>query len=321
MKRRIPIFLASDENYLPYLAVTVKSIDMCSSDANIYDVFILCDGISDEGLEKLSALCLCNTKITVVNVSAAVGGMRSLLTRRLRDYYSESIFYRLFIADMFPHLDRAIYIDCDTVLVSDIAELYNTEMGDDILAAVADESIPAVPEFCDYVENWVGVPVDQYINSGVLVMNLAAFRREHIFRRFAEIISTANPETVAPDQDYLNYLCRGRIHYLPASWNKQPKRDNPTPVSQNRLIHYNLFEKPWHFSGVLYEEVFWSIARETPYYSQIKDGFDTYTDESRAADAAGGIRLIEKAAELASLGYGMFAPRAQIVRLKFGGAV
>lgn len=321
MKKRIPIFLASDENYLPYLSVTVKSIDLHSSDDNIYDVYILCDGLTDEGLGRLSALELRNTKITVVNVTSAIGSMRSLLKRRLRDYYSESIFYRLFIADMFPHLDRAIYIDCDTVLVTDIAELYDTDMGDNILAAVADESIPCVPAFCDYVESWVGVPVHRYINSGVLVINLDAFRREHIFRRFAESVATTNPETIAPDQDYLNYLCRGHIHYLDGVWNKQPKRDNPTPVDEIKLLHFNLYEKPWHFAGVLYEEEFWSVARETPYYDEIKNGFDTYTEEERVRDAEGGVRLVEKAAELASMGYGMFTPRAQIVRLKFGGVV
>ena len=108
MKRRIPIFLASDESYLPYLSVTVKSIDLHSSDENIYDVYILSGGLSDEGLRRLSILELRNTKVTVVNVASAIGSMRSLLRRRLRDYYSESIFYRLFIADMFPHLERAI---------------------------------------------------------------------------------------------------------------------------------------------------------------------------------------------------------------------
>ena len=41
MSRRIPIFLAADDNYLPYLAITVKSISDCGTDGNIYDIKIL----------------------------------------------------------------------------------------------------------------------------------------------------------------------------------------------------------------------------------------------------------------------------------------
>ena len=319
MRRKIPIFLASDGRYLPYLSVTVKSIDEHSSDGNAYEVYILSDGFDNRELEGLAGLELRNTRMTVVNMRNAINGMREALSLRLRDYYSEGIFYRLFIADMFPDLDRAVYIDCDTVLVSDIAELYDFDIGENIIAAVADESIPCVPEFRSYVENWVGVSVGDYINSGVLVMNLAEYRRAGILRRFAEFVRTTNPETIAPDQDYLNALCRGRIYYLGSEWNKQPKRHNPIPVSDLKLIHYNLYEKPWRFSGVLYEEVFWDVASRTPYYSEIKADFDSYTDEQREIDARGGVVLLERARELAERGYHMLAPRARIVRLGFGG--
>lgn len=307
MKKKIPIFLASDERYLPYLAVTVKSIDINSSDEYLYEVYVLGGELSESATRALSEMQLRNTSITLLNVAKTVNGMREGLCKTLRDYYSESIFYRMFIADMFPELERAVYIDCDTVLVSDIAELYFTEMGDNIIAAVPDESIPNVPEFCRYVEGWVGVPVEDYINSGVLLLNLVEYRRARIFRRFAEYIYGTNPETVAPDQDYLNRLCHGRIHYLAGAWNKQPKRENPTPVGELKLIHYNLFEKPWHFTGVLYEEEFWRVAELTPYYGLIKAELDSYTDELRDRDAMGTARLLKTADELASRERGMFA--------------
>lgn len=301
-KIRIPIFLASDDNYLPYLAVTVKSIDDLSSDEYIYDVRILGEGLNAHSLALINSMPLRNTTVSVVNVTEHIGVMRGGLKLRLRDYYSESIFYRLFIADMFPEFQRVIYIDCDVVLVSDIAELYFTDMGDSIIAAVPDECIPSVPAFVEYVDRWVGVTADKYINSGVLVMNLAEFREAGIFDSFAEAVEGENPDTVAPDQDYLNALCHGRIHYLGGEWNKQPNEQNPIPVSQLKLIHYNMFKKPWHYTDVLYGEEFWRVARTTPFADFISSELASYTDEERRADEEGAARLVEHAARLAESG-------------------
>lgn len=44
------------------------------------------------------------------------------------NFFMMSIFYRLFIPELFPQYDKAIYSDSDTIVVDDIAKLYNTEL-------------------------------------------------------------------------------------------------------------------------------------------------------------------------------------------------
>ena len=121
-----------------------------------------------------------------------------------------------------------------------------------------------------------------------------------MLERFEEMLIDGGLSTVAPDQDYLNYLCRGRVHYLDSGWNKQPKEENPLPVDEAHLIHYNLYNKPWHYSDVPYSGVFWDVAKRTPYYSDILTELVEYTDEKKQADLKSSIRLIERAAELAN---------------------
>lgn len=298
-KKHIHIFMASDDNYIPYLTITAKSISLYSSDEYIYDVTILTGGLKPQNIRKLRHMSLDNINLSIVNMEKVISPFRDKLSLTLRDYYSEAIFYRMFIASMYPRLSRAVYIDCDTVLVDDIAKLYFTDIGSNILGAVADESIPGVPEFCSYVKNWVGVPVSKYINSGVLLMNLSEYRKSFILEKFISLVEERNFATVAPDQDYLNYLCRGRICYLEGGWNKQPKSDNLLPVEEQHLIHYNLYNKPWHYFDVPYSDVFWDVARQTPYYTDIVSELVEYTDEKRQRDIAGGVRLVERAGELA----------------------
>ena len=299
MDRRIPIFFASDDNYLPYLAVTAKSIADHGTDGNIYDIKILTNGLSEERVNMLLSMELPRVNIEIVNIEDAVNGHRGHLKKRLRDYYSESIYYRIFIGSLYPELDRAIYIDCDIVLVDDIAKLYDEDIGDAILGAVADESIPSVPEFCDYVERWVGVKSDKYINSGVLLINLEEFRRAEIEKRITKYVSTYNFDTVAPDQDYLNFLCSGRICYLDKTWNKQPKQGGHIPVSDVRLIHYNMVNKPWHYAGVDYEDEFWAVADTTPFSEMLHREFEGYTDEKKEKDRMGAVMLVANAGRLA----------------------
>lgn len=299
MERRIPIFLASDDNYLPYLAVTVKSIADNGTDGNIYDIKILTGGLSEERVDMLLSMDLPRVNIEIVNINDTVNDHRAGLRKRLRDYYSESIFYRIFIASLYPELDRAIYIDCDVVLVDDIAKLYDTDIGDCILGGVADESIPSVSEFCDYVERWVGVAPERYINSGVLLINLDEFRRARIESLITELVATYNFDTVAPDQDYLNCLCKDRIYYLDLSWNKQPKQERRIPASHLHLIHYNMFNKPWHYHGVEYSDEFWAVANTTPFIEELRAGLIGYGEEKKRKDIEGAVMLVTNAARLA----------------------
>lgn len=299
MKKKIPVFFASDERYLPYLSVTVESIKRNMSKNFEYDVKVLCSCFSDEGKKNLTKMQCDGLNIEAVSLEEKIKDKREQLSLRLRDYYSEAIFYRLFIPSLFPDLNKAIYIDCDTVLNTDIAELYLTELGENIIGAVSDESIPAVPEFCVYVKNYLGIEVDDYINSGVLVMNLDAFRKEKIEQKFLKILESKNPDTVAPDQDYLNVLCKGKIHYLPNVWNKQPKPDNLVPAEETKLIHYNMFNKPWHYEGVPYEKEFWNCAKTSEYYGELVESLSSYTEEQKSADAEGALKLAKHAALLA----------------------
>ena len=97
----------------------------------------------------------------------------------------------------------------------------------------------------------------------------------------------------------MNFLCAGRIKYLSYAWNKQPKADNVVPVGELHLIHYNMFNKPWHYAHVPYSEEFWKYAERTPFYDRIKSGFDGYGRSERMRDKKGAVMLLANAERLA----------------------
>ncbi len=294
-KKHIPIFMAADDAYLPYLTVAIKSISMHSTSANSYDIRILTSGLLPQNIRKLRHMSLPNITIRIVDMNERIAQHRERMSTRLRDYYSEAIYYRIFIARMYPRLAKAIYIDSDVVLNSDIAELYATPLGKSLIGAVTDETIVLLREFSEYARKWVGVEPHEYINSGVMVMNLKQMRKEGFEEKFTELLTKYNFDTIAPDQDYFNHICKGRISYLPAVWNKQPKAETPTPLSDVKLIHYNLNLKPWHYREIPYADRFWQIAMLTGVYDYIVEEFKGFTEQRRLEEKRDNERLVARA--------------------------
>lgn len=283
----IPIFFACDDNYLPYLAVALKSLILHADNKRKYHIYVLCDSVSAEMAAKITAMATENVKAEFVSVTEK---MVSILGKmRLRDYYTPSIYYRIFIAKMFPEFDKAIYIDADIVLNDDIAKLFDTELGGNLLGVVPDAIIASTQLFRDYAELGLGIRYDRYFNSGVLLMNLHGMREYDVEGKFLYLLNRYHFNTVCPDQDYLNVICRDKVLYLDEGWDKMSLNENYPGVPS--LIHYNMFNKPWYYDNVPYDAYFWKYCEGTPFEAEIKAGKAAYGEEKMAIDKAGGENL------------------------------
>ena len=287
-KQLIPVFFSCDDNYAPYLAVAIKSlIENGNNDKYEYEINVLNTDISKENKEKIVRLEEDGYKIIFRNVSKQIEKIEKELASRLRDYYSLSIYYRIFIPNLFKEYDKVLYLDADIVIVDDVAKLFNIEMGDDLLAGTTDGVVRLVDEFKDYVVDAVGVDKwDDYINSGVLVMNTKGLRKAKIEEKFLYLLTKYNFDTVAPDQDYLNALCKNRITHFEKYWDFMPNVDEDYKDEDLHLIHYNMFQKPWNYPDMRCAEYFNKYAEMTEYYDFIKSQAITDPKERKAKEQA-----------------------------------
>jgi len=280
----IPVFFSIDDNYAPFLSVALSSIVRNSSKTYAYKVIVLYMKLSERNRRMLASLAAENLEIQFISMENRLDGITDCMSNRLRaDYFTLTIYFRLFIPVMFPEYDKAIYLDSDIVVPGDISELYRTELGDNLLAAAADHSVVDVPQLAKYIEDGVGIDKHHYINSGVLLMNLKRMREAQLEQRFLELMNTYHFDCIAPDQDYLNVMCSGKILYLPASWDAMPTQGTE-PIEKPKLIHYNLFAKPWCYDHVQYEEYFWEYAKKSGYFSEILSFKAQYSEENRKSD-------------------------------------
>lgn len=285
MNREIPIFFTIDDSYAPFLAVALNSAIKNSDPQSNYKAIVLYQDLGADNISRLQSLQTENFKIELMPIRANMEALDDRMSNRLRcDYFTLTIYFRLFIPSMFPQYDKGIYIDSDVVLTDDIAKLFDIDIGENYIGACNDLSIADIPPLVAYTEKAVGVNAKEYINSGVLLMNLKKMRDDDLEGHFLALLNKYHFDSIAPDQDYLNAMCNGKIYYLEEKWDTMPNDAKPM-LTETSLIHYNLFSKPWCYDGIQYEEQFWNYAQDCGFIDEIREFKASYTEDKKKADS------------------------------------
>ncbi|MBQ3866007.1 MAG: hypothetical protein II776_03820, partial [Clostridia bacterium] len=186
-KNNVPIFYACDDAFVKFTMVSMRSLIDNASKNYEYTIYILHAGISDQMRHKAMALTCDNVNVVFVDVSERIYSISDKLP--IRDYYSKTTYYRMYIADMFPEYDKAVYIDSDTIVQGDISELYLVDMGDNLVAACKEQAMIQTDNYGTYAEQVVGVSRYSFFNAGVLLINCKVARERKILEKFSERVA------------------------------------------------------------------------------------------------------------------------------------
>lgn len=283
MLNAIPIFYACDDAFVKYTIVSLHSMIRNASKSHRYQIHILHTNISDEMQQKVMELENQYFSISFENVTDYLQSISEKLP--IRDYYSKTTYYRLFIAEMFPHYEKAIYIDSDTVVQGDISALYHTDIGNAWVGACHEQAMVQVDEYGTYAEQVVGVSRHSFFNAGLLLINCNMFRQRRVLDKFTALLQEYN-FVVTQDEDYLNLICKDRVFWLDQRWNTEIFGQIDYPIEQAHILHYIMTSKPWHYSDCRHGDIFWKYAAQTAVYDEILCVLNDYTDELRARDTA-----------------------------------
>lgn len=286
--RVVPVFLAADDKYVKFMMVTIKSIIDNTTSKNRYRLHILHNDITLENQNLVKQMETKNCKIVFVDVSGELKKIEKRIA--LRDYYTATTYYRVFIAEMFPRYEKVVYVDSDTIVREDIANLYNVSLGRNYIGAVRDQLVVQTEIYGDYVEKVLGISRGAYFNAGVVVINCAQFRSKNMLKQFMELLGIYH-FVVAQDQDYLNILCKDNVLWLDPRWNVQMPGNLPCAEEKAKLVHYNLAQKPWHYENCRMGEYFWQYAKETYSYRELLDILNHFTREDVEKDEKSGANL------------------------------
>ena len=212
----------------------------------------------------------------------------------MRDYYTKTTYYRLFISEMYPRIKKAIYLDSDTVVTGDISEMYKIDLADYYVGACVEKVMVETPVFRNYVEKAIGIEANNFFNAGVMLINCNKFRKEYVLDRFIDLLNVYK-FVVTQDEDYLNVICHGKVKFIDQRWNVQTYGEPYYKAKDAKVIHYIMQNKPWHYKNCIYEEVFWKYAKMTNCYEDILNELNNYTDELKARDTQQQLSLAQTA--------------------------
>ncbi|MBO4779009.1 MAG: glycosyltransferase family 8 protein, partial [Selenomonadaceae bacterium] len=178
---------------------------------------------------------LCKNKLNAI---------KAILPEKFDETFTVAAMYRFLIPQLLaPDVDKAIYLDSDTVINIDVKELWQIELNDKPLGAVAEASADSFSYKSNAATNPLTVngivSYDDYFNSGVLLMNLKFLRDEaEILFRGMKFIAE-QPQIGYIDQDVFNYLFSKTYLKLPVSFDffvREARQLSETPT--RRIYHF-----------------------------------------------------------------------------------
>lgn len=237
------ILCSADRLYGSWLGVMVASILRFDHGAPVV-VHVLSDGIHQRDLSRLDRLCRSR------GARLEVHRLARLLTAEAATFHTSlhitrAAYARLFVARVLDtSVSRVLYLDCDIACIGSLAPLWQTNLNGAILGAIADFG-SGIPKSRHEMNARIAAPPDQtYYNSGVLLIDLAAWRAHNVEAQLCTYIIAMGQSLGGHDQDAINAVLAPQIQSLDPIWNFQTMPGNLFDGRQI-LIHYSGSRKPW----------------------------------------------------------------------------
>lgn len=211
--KELHIMIASDSNYSEFVAATLESLfDANSLNFDKLFVHLFSNGIDDISLARISkSIPSKKAELKVYDIC----DIKERLCIGDGDTMPVCSYARLLLTEyLHPDVSRILYVDCDVIFNGGIKEFWNCDMGDNWIAGVLDAHMNSKPK------TMIGMPEDAaYVNAGVLLINLDAWRENKIVGKFQRFIDSYNGLVYHQDQGIINRVCNGHIMILPPKYN------------------------------------------------------------------------------------------------------
>ena len=285
--QRISIAFCFNDRFCPLAAGAIASLVKHAGNDCKYDIYVISDDITDDHLFMLRQI---NNKENI-RIQHILFNLDSIVAEAIHTTaaFSKDVYTRIFLHRILPNLDRILYLDVDIIITSDVAVLYNTNIGGYPIAAVGggkmtiEEKIELLKRpswikkwtvnghyenMYEYQTKYLGLKDKElltYFNSGVMIFDLKKAGKiiEAGFR------SLINKKFATPDQDMLNILFKGNAYMLDKRYNmlsdsvcNYMKENGVLPD----IIHYAGPRKPnSHGIKNLGGAEYWKVLQETDF--------------------------------------------------------
>lgn len=281
MSEIIPVFMVTNWDMVGYTATTMVSV-LCNTQRNI-DFYIMDCGLSDFDKRQLSTL---KNKFSNLNsITFSKVDMKRFEGLNVWYYGMLDAWAMLLFPEAFPDVKKVVHIESDTILVNDIADLYNESLDKYVVGACPDIAFSqGHPLFKSLTH--------KYFNLGMILIDCVKWQENNITDKCLKLGKKYGKEFNCLHQDALNMVFEDDYKVLPNRYNlgerenyiKQLFSDLSDDYFANEWCHPYLIHfspnKPWRtqnnfYSGrtAKYFNEWWFYANQTPYIEGLKNAF------------------------------------------------
>lgn len=289
-KNQISVMFSSSNSYVPYLGVSIYSLMKNMNPKRNYDILILETEISEQHKKEIKDIVTpySNCSIRFINLQEELSEYNDLFY--VFPPLSKETYYRLFVDRFCAAYDKIIYIDADTLVLSDLCDLNELDMGEHWIAAAKDYVLQtrAKNGFIDksidvkyYMKNILYIDYKKYVQCGVMIFNIKKLREINFSQKAIQMLQYLhNPRYV--DQDVINKVCEDHILYLSPKYNFMTfyqdsmleKIDESfwgeiQEAKKDIQIYHMPGGKPDMFPEYEFAPTYFKYARETIYYERL----------------------------------------------------
>lgn len=200
-----------DNKYAPYAGISLLSLIENNREGRL-TVYIAAIDISDSNMKKFEKLFHVYGITGIwLNTQDAVQKIRQF---RLGSWNSSyATWLKVFVLDQIPaNVKRILYVDCDTLIVGKILDLFSMELGGKTIGAVLD---------CLAQYDCKRLGVKQYYNAGVTLYDMEKMRGSMLIEKMLSHLERNVHRYPVNDQDLLNDFFKNQIFTLPLKYNLQ----------------------------------------------------------------------------------------------------
>lgn len=255
--KTVSIACVTDEGYAPGLAVMVRSLLEHLNSSYSLHVSVIDGGVREETQNKVRDSWT-GLPVTVTWLHPDTSGLRDL---PINGSVTHMTYARLLLPELIQ-APRLLYLDCDLLVRSDIAPLWETDLAGKVFAAVQDIGCLTVADEKNGLRLYreLGIPKEHpYCNGGLLLLDLDAWREEKISECVFTYLRTYPKAVRWCDQDGINAIAWDRWLNLPARWNSllemsgtlNWKKEDIDPETLKKflvdptIVHFIGPDKPW----------------------------------------------------------------------------
>ena len=245
--KSINIAICVDERGANQIRVLLYSIEVNNPGGGT--IYLVYEHLSDKQKQALETLGAQFTRFKLQLLPLSATDKYLLKQISLRNAHLPlSTYYRILLPYLLPEVDRVLYLDYDVLVINELTSLYNANLNHHFLGVVRDLGV-IVKE--DWSKSLFNDSYRDYFNAGVLLMDLAAFRKYGVSWKLHQFIVASTPFFSLEDQDALNLFFKDAVEYLDLDYNYVTRLFlNALPaeersLEQIKILHFLGSEKPW----------------------------------------------------------------------------